>query len=530
MKLAEGLFLNIFIILSLSMAWADGVNPDEPIEYVPFQAGNKIYLDIKPSSRYNPALDSFTFHYDIYFKPNSEQNMFSVDFLADLEESDYINGNTTNGCKVRHFPKDLIDPSIPPSVSVITDNDLSFGPGTHLNNTAFSCTALPGVIETYTKGDVPPPKGQQVILPPTEPVTYFNTRTRVVTVGPVKRPDNLTVPAYADYIYSEAQKALEMEWIASSSEILEELNSIRSGQVEVSEVLSALRLLKAERGLLVSDEGYYLLKPNLDRLLYQLGYTPPKETLFLALKDTILSEGYSNANEGANPSLTLEEIRGKNTRSIVAFDLEEVDESGLSRATLVLSIDPNQQITGWGNGDLVSVKPLSTNWVEGNGSSFGIVQKDAVRGNGSGATWQTFLDPDISNSSEDGSENWDGGRLFSSPSTAPSVLITNHLTGELAFDVTQDIRDGASEGWLILKDTENRGSKVSFYSREGAAIAGDSDLAPRLIIEYEGQNALLDVNNFFNSLVAASWRTLYGLMPNGPVAIKNQKELPPIKS
>lgn len=513
------LLLVVLIVFSSGMALADGVNPDEPIEYLPFRAGNKIFPDITPTASYNPSSDSFTFHYDIFFQPHSEQPLFSVDFLVDLDETDYLNGETTAGCHIHHYPESLIHSSVPPSVTIITDNDLSFGPGTRLEDTVFSCLGLPGVIESYTKGDVPPPSGQQVVLPPTEPVTYYNSRTRVVTVGPVRRPDNLTVSSYADYIYNEAQKAAEIDWIAPSSGVLNELNAIQSGQVEVSEVLSALRTLKAERGLSVTDEGYYLLKPNLDRLLSELGYTPPRETLFTALKDNILSEGYPNSNEGANPFLTLEEIRGRNTRSVVAFDLTEVDEASLSRATLVLSIDSSQQITGWGNGGTISVRPLTTNWSEGNGSSFSIVRKDALSGEGEGATWQTFLDPDISNNTPDGGESWDGGSLFSESSTAPPVLVTNHSSGDLAFDVTQDVRNGASNGWLILKDVENRGSKVSFYSREGAVVAGDPNLAPRLILEYEGQSAYINMTRLF-SLMAMSWDALFNLLPEEPVAMR----------
>ncbi|MCA9780920.1 MAG: hypothetical protein KC800_29580, partial [Candidatus Eremiobacteraeota bacterium] len=70
------------------------------------------------------------------------------------------------------------------------------------------------------------------------------------------------------------------------------------------------------------------------------------------------------------------------------------------------------------------------------------------------------------------------------PPTAPAVQIANFQSGEVTFDVTADVLNGAENGWLILKDQENVGSKVSFYSREGAAAAGNPDLAPRLILEF----------------------------------------------
>ena len=58
------------------------------------------------------------------------------------------------------------------------------------------------------------------------------------------------------------------------------------------------------------------------------------------------------------------------------------------------------------------------------------------------------------------------------------MTVTNHQTGELRFNVTADLKSGASS-WLLRKDAENKGSKVSFYSREGS-----STLGPRLVLEY----------------------------------------------
>lgn len=55
------------------------------------------------------------------------------------------------------------------------------------------------------------------------------------------------------------------------------------------------------------------------------------------------------------------------------------------------------------------------------------------------------------------------------------MTVTNHQSGELRFDVTTDMLNGANNGWLLSKDKENKGSKVSFYSKEGAAAAGNPD-------------------------------------------------------
>ena len=200
--------------------------------------------------------------------------------------------------------------------------------------------------------------------------------------------------------------------------------------------------------------------------------------------DTIISERFEHRNDGACVLLTLEKIQGKAARNAVAFELADLNLSGLSRATLVLTTDPSQAVTGWGNGRTISAQAITTPWQEGNGWSFGLKKKDQIAGNGSGATWFSPADEDISNDSPDSVTNWNGATSSINPSTAPSVQIANFQSGEVAFDVTTDVLNGAEHGWLILKDQENVGSKVSFYSREGAAAAGNPDLAPRLNLEF----------------------------------------------
>jgi hypothetical protein len=217
---------------------------------------------------------------------------------------------------------------------------------------------------------------------------------------------------------------------------------------------------------------------------FTVSRTPEEPVSLASSRDSILSLRSQHQNDGANPLLTLEEIQGKATRSAVAFNLAEVNLNGLSRATLVLTVDPNEHVDGWGNGRSITAKAVSVPWIEGNGKSFGLKKKDQVSGNGSGVTWFSPVDEDISNDSSNSAVNWNGAAVSAFPPTAPAAVISNGLSGEVEFDVTADVLNGAENGWLILKDQENVGSKISFYSREGAAAAGDSELAPRLILEY----------------------------------------------
>jgi hypothetical protein len=203
-----------------------------------------------------------------------------------------------------------------------------------------------------------------------------------------------------------------------------------------------------------------------------------------SIRDTILSQREQHQNEGINFLLTLEKIQGKAARSAIAFNLDNTNLIGLSKATLILSVNPSEQVNGWGNGRTISVQALNSSWQEGNGKSFGLQKKDQIAGNGAGATWFSPSDEDISNDSANSAISWNGATYSAAPPTAPSVGISNGSSGEVAFDVTADVLNGAKHGWLILKDQENVGSKVSFYSKEGAAAAGNPDLGPRLLLEF----------------------------------------------
>jgi hypothetical protein len=208
--------------------------------------------------------------------------------------------------------------------------------------------------------------------------------------------------------------------------------------------------------------------------------------------DSTLTQKHPHQNEGANPLLTLEKIQGKASRCAVAFDLANENINGLAKATLVLSIDPASHVTGWGNGETVSAQALSADWVEGNGKSFGFKKQDVVAGSGSGTTWFSPIDDNISNGSANSASSWNGAAQATLPATAPPVIVTNHTSGTLEFDVTADVLNGA-DSWLILKDQENRGSQLSFFSKESG-----EDLSPKLVLDFGDQVA--DNTSSSNSL------------------------------
>lgn len=96
------------------------------------------------------------------------------------------------------------------------------------------------------------------------------------------------------------------------------------------------------------------------------------------------------------------------------------------------------------------------------------------------------------------------------------MTITNHASGQITFDVTDDVLAGAENGWLVTRDADV-GSQVAFYSREGAAAASDNMLAPYLILEFDGQSAQAwpSLLHRLIGLVEIAWERMSGAQVGG---------------
>ncbi|MEK6968500.1 MAG: Ig-like domain-containing protein, partial [Nanoarchaeota archaeon] len=194
-----------------------------------------------------------------------------------------------------------------------------------------------------------------------------------------------------------------------------------------------------------------------------------------ASADSFIRTGAKNFNEGGNQKLYLQKSGGSYV--FINFDINNSVRASITKAYLVLTITDSGK--NWGAGELVTAQRVNQSWVEGNGWITG--KNPSLRGIGSGITWSCAIDTDISNNKADCKPTWDGG-VVALPS-APGVLHTNSIKGEVKWDVTQDIRDGASYGWMIKIKNESANGDVIYYSREGALAAGNLSKAPRLEIE-----------------------------------------------
>lgn len=200
-------------------------------------------------------------------------------------------------------------------------------------------------------------------------------------------------------------------------------------------------------------------------------------------KDSYLRKSRSrkNINYGAERRLVL--IKSKR-RIVVSFDI-----SGIStlpaRATLIMTLA--RKAKKWGrDGGLVSVHRLYEPFTEGNGKK----ANGENYGTCTGVTWNCPNDADISNRRRDGNLKWRGGCRYMSLIATDSALHTNDLVAgdTVQWDVTNDIIAALGEGetevrWVIKKELKRCGGRSLYYSKEGAARRGITELAPKLILE-----------------------------------------------
>ena len=203
------------------------------------------------------------------------------------------------------------------------------------------------------------------------------------------------------------------------------------------------------------------------------------EEVITADQDAFIRSGSKNLNEGANPLL----IISNNNRLLASFDLTGINTSGVTTARLILTINDDDPPGNWGSsGRTVDAHRLLEDFAEGNGKNQGLPGSERTRGTGSGVTWNCAIDTEIEDSNADCSPQWGGGN-FESTAT-DQVTITNGLTGEVAWDVTDDVT-GGFDSWLIKKTSGN--GNADFYATEHPDVPG-TNLAPRLELDFDASD------------------------------------------
>ena len=143
---------------------------------------------------------------------------------------------------------------------------------------------------------------------------------------------------------------------------------------------------------------------------------------------------------------------------MVGFDQGAIDDFGnVTTATLVLTIAEIANNWGQNNDRTVDAHPLAVDFAEGNGQDAGVPPAQATRGSGPGVTWNCAEDAEIANERTDCAPKWNGGNF--GPATAAPVLHVNGLSGDVSWDVTDDVLAGAT-AWLIKKTSERQAGRV----------------------------------------------------------------------
>lgn len=218
--------------------------------------------------------------------------------------------------------------------------------------------------------------------------------------------------------------------------------------------------------------------PTCDPLDGTCGPGPFTGCTLIPVRDAMLLTSNRNQNEGANDLLALHENGPR--RIVLHFPTGNIDLSGMVEARLAMTIRFND--VNWpAAGAPVDAFRLDANFAEGNGKSFKIPADQApTRGSGSGVTFNCAVDGNVSNEAADCANQWNAGATAIGAATS-TVTITPSTAGVVEWVVTPDVAAGARR-WLVRKRDQAGPGKVEFHSREGAATAGNPDLAPRLIL------------------------------------------------
>lgn len=436
----------------------------------------------------NSLTDLFRYEYSVSISAGSEQKLVAFRLLTTIEPTQLESPSNW----VPGFDSQFMVPR-PPRVAWIARNAEDVLPqGETLTGLVIHSRALPGITEARSSGFAPLPsfpEGVPRLKVTPEQLPDDQMWVKQKTVGPVVLPTEPFNPIEViDHMVGQVPAAAELGWLIDPSAVDSKLQAARASLVSGNATEAAIQLralsedLDSGRGETVTEEGFWLLSATIEFVIAKVA--PDRPTTWFSNRDTFLRLRDLHLNEGANPSLILKKVQGKTTRALVGFDLDGLDLTGLVSATLVLNIDPAVSPTGWGNGRTVSAIPINEEWVEGNGRDLEVAAGQQTLGSGTGATWFSARDPDISNNSPDSAINWDGAGLAAEAQTAPPITVQNHQTGEVAFAVTQDVLAGKQD-WMIVRNEENVGSKVHFFSKEG----GGAELGPRLLLDYGSGSA-----------------------------------------
>ena len=301
------------VIFSFSLnVFGQGFGRGVPLPVCP--GGNQIHINIIPNIGFSPKNITFKYAYTIASFPDSKQNVweFTLEYLTSLISfKSTITKDAGGPVGWRHiifihpgsaYPPDMSSPkNIVDWGSDYSHTDIF--PGNSLSGFFVTTTALPGIVRSWTQGDHPlpsvPESAAQATCGPPDP---YSSDDNVIlkTVGPDILPKNLTPVQLLTRLISLKEQAFQLGWITNAgvansldAKLNEAKKKLQEGETQVTVNLLKSFILDLEaqhqgqtgqgQGAStgnaqtsrkhVTDNAYYLLKPNAEFILYKLGVT-----------------------------------------------------------------------------------------------------------------------------------------------------------------------------------------------------------------------------------------------------------------
>ncbi|MCL5055141.1 MAG: hypothetical protein M1169_04250 [Firmicutes bacterium] len=301
------------VIFSFSLnVFGQGFGRGVPLPVCP--GGNQIHINIILNIGFSPKNITFKYAYTIASFPDSKQNVweFTLEYLTSLISfKSTITKDAGGPVGWRHIIVGHPLLAYPPD-KTLPVNAISWGsdyshtdifPGNSLSGFFVTTTALPGIVRSWTQGDHPlpsvPESAAQATCGPPDP---YSSDDNVIlkTVGPDILPKNLTPVQLLTRLISLKEQAFQLGWITNAgvansldAKLNEAKKKLQEGETQVTINLLKSFILDLEaqhqgqtgqgQGAStgnaqtsrkhVTDNAYYLLKPNAEFILYKLGVT-----------------------------------------------------------------------------------------------------------------------------------------------------------------------------------------------------------------------------------------------------------------
>ncbi len=253
---------------------------------VPYIPATQIDFVITSACTFDPVTNLFKYEYKITSLPSSRQDidefimgvLISEDMCKELKSPIGWSGWYSPWNSLVIYPTATI--TWGPKMDYRKEKKPAFPlrPGASMEGFSFKSEGLPGIVTTYSRGDVPIP-----VVPDDRPV--IDKRPKAIddcvkkkTIGPVPLPEEPVDPVtFAFRMQILTRQSGKLGWIKSETltnkwaEILDGIKNYYGDKTRLKDTFNALITeLESQRGKQIDDNAYYLLKLNAEFLLRKM--------------------------------------------------------------------------------------------------------------------------------------------------------------------------------------------------------------------------------------------------------------------